>query len=188
MVYSKFPVLKNTSGPKEEFKWYAIYTMYKSEKLVAAHLRRKSIEVYVPLITKTRRYQKRIKTYQVPLINCYVFVRISTQVISQVLETEHVLKFIKQGKDLNAIPQFEIDILKKIEGIDLEVSSRPSEFSLGDMVEISQGTLAGLKGKLIRQAGKKHFIVELDAIGVELQINIDTALLRKIKNVKELTA
>lgn len=174
--------------PLDESRWYAIYTMYKSEKVVATYLKRKNIEVYIPLITKTRRYQKRIKTYQVPLINCYVFVKISKIEQARVLETEHVLKFIKQGKELNAIPQYEIDILRKIEGIDIEVSAKPMELHVGDEVEISQGTLIGLKGKLIRQAGKKHFIVELDSIGMQLQINIDVSILRKIKTEKELTA
>jgi transcription antitermination factor NusG len=178
----------NTNKLLDESRWYAIYTMYKSEKLVATHLRRKNIEVYIPLITKTRRYQKRIKTYQVPLINCYVFVKISKLEQARVLETEHVLKFIKQGKELNSIPQFEIDILRKIEGIDIEVSAKSMELHVGDEVEIAQGTLIGLKGKLIRQAGKKHFIVELDSIGVQLQINIDTSILRKINAKKELTA
>ncbi len=172
----------------DESKWYAIYTMYKSEKLVAIHLKRKNKEVYVPLLTRTRRYKKRIKTYQVPMINCYVFVKVNKLEQVKVLETENVLKFIKQGKELNSIPQNEIDVLKKIEGIDLEFTVKPAEIQIGDIVEISKGSLVGLKGKLIRRAGKKQFIVELDAMGIELQINIDIGMLRKIKDIKELTA
>ncbi len=188
IMYCTLPKQMTISNAKDEPKWYAIYTMYKSEKLVSTHLRRKNIEVYVPLITKTKRYKKRIKTYQIPLINCYVFVKVTKQEQVQVLETENVLKFIKQGKDLNSIPQHEIDILKKIEGIDLEVTAKPSEMKVGDIVEISKGTLVGLQGRLIKQTGKKQFVVELESIGIELQINIDTGILRKIKENKELTA
>jgi transcription antitermination factor NusG len=181
-------IIKLPKPQQEEALWYAIYTMYKSEKQVALHLKRKNIEVYIPIVSKTKRYQRKIKTYQIPLINCYVFVKILKSEQVKVLETEHVLKFIKQGKELNSIPQHEMDILKRFEGIDLEISSSPLSFNIGDEVEISHGSLVGMRGKLVRQAGKKQFVIELESIGVSLQINIETNMLRKIKNTKVVTA
>jgi transcription antitermination factor NusG len=173
---------------EDDARWYAIYTMYKSEKQVNAHLTRKGIETYLPLITRTRRYLRKIKTYHVPLINCYVFVKINKTEQVKVLETEHVIKFVKQGKDLTHIPQSEIDILRRIEGMDLEVEVSSMTFELGDFVEIKKGSLAGIKGKLIQKLGKKHFVVEIDSIGVSLQLNIDINMLSKIKSISYLTA
>jgi transcription antitermination factor NusG len=183
-IISKLPAVKVIDTPQ----WYAIYTMYKSEKQVAMQLGRKGVEAYVPLLSRTRRYERKIKTYKVPLLNCYVFVKILKSEQVKVLETEHVLKFIKQGKELNAIPQDQMDILKRIEGIDIEIETIANVFEEGDEVEVAQGTLLGLKGKLVKQAGKKNFIVEIQSIGVSLQINIDGAMLRKIKSTKAITA
>ncbi len=188
MILSSSHIIQNKIFVNDEAKWYAIYTMYKSEKQVAEHLKRKNIEVYIPIISKTKRYQKRIKTYQVPLFNCYVFVKISKSEQVKVLETENVLKFIKQGKELNAIPEYEMEILRRIEGIDFEIEVRPTVFAIGDEVEVCQGSLAGLKGKLVKQSGKKQFVVEIESIGVSLQINIEAPMLRKLKNMKALTA
>lgn len=173
---------------EEDSKWYAIYTMYKSEKQVALHLMRKGIEAYLPLISRTRRYQRKIKSYQVPLINCYLFVRIKKNEQARVLETEHVLKFIKQGKDLNAIPQYQIDILKRIEGVDFEIEVSPAVYEIGDEVEIMKGSLTGLKGKLVSRLGKKQFVVEIESIGVSLQLNIEINMLRRLRSMSALTA
>ena len=38
-----------------------------SEKQVAAQLRKKNVEVYLPLISRTKRYMRKLKTYQIPL-------------------------------------------------------------------------------------------------------------------------
>jgi transcription antitermination factor NusG len=171
-----------------EERWYAVYTMYKSEKQIAIHLERKGINVYLPQITKTKRYNRKIKTYNVPLINCYVFVKIKMIDHVKVLETEHVIKFIKQGKEMIAIPQEEIDILRRIEGLNVESASESIQYEVGDLVEITKGSLAGLKGKLVTRLGKKQFIVEIESIGVSLQLNINIEMLNKIRSIKSLTA
>lgn len=173
---------------EEDSKWYAIYTMYKSEKQVAMHLMRKGIEAYLPLISRTRRYQRKIKSYQIPLINCYLFVKIKKNEQAKVLETEHVLKFIKQGKELNAIPQHEIDVLKRIEGVDFDIEVTAAVYEIGDEVEIMKGSLAGLKGKLVSRMGKKQFVVEIESIGVSLQLNIEVNMLRKLRSISALMA
>ena len=82
----------------DEKRWFAIYTKYKCEKYVADQLNKRQIESYVPLLKKTKRYVSRTKEYQVPLVNCYVFVCITKEDYSHVLRTEYVMKFIRIGK------------------------------------------------------------------------------------------
>lgn len=162
-----------------EKKWFAIYTKYKCEKYVAENLLKKNIDVYLPLLSKTKRYIRKVKNYNVPLINCYVFVRIDKSQYLPTLETEYVLKFLRQGKDLLAIPDTEIEILKRVVG-DIEEVSTVTEnmYSVGESVEVTSGQLVGLKGKIVSKAGKKSFIVELDTLGFQFRINIDLKLLR----------
>jgi len=164
-----------------EDKWFAVYTKYKCEKYVAAQLNKKNIETYVPLLPKTKRYTRKIKSYEVPLINCYVFVCINKAQYLPILETEYVMKFLRQGKDLIAIPQEEIDILKRVSGDISEISnSANTQFGPGEEVEVISGHLTGLKGKIISQQSKKSFIIDLTTIGFQLRINIDQQLLRPI--------
>ena len=83
-----------------ESKWFAVYTKYKCEKYVVDHLARKGIAAYVPLITKIKQYSSRVKRFDIPLINCYVFVKITKDQYIKVLETQYVMSFIKQRQNL----------------------------------------------------------------------------------------
>jgi transcription antitermination factor NusG len=160
-------------------KWYAVYTMYKSEKMVAKNLAVKGIECYLPLRQVTKRYTRKIRHYEVPLINCYVFVCITNQEKNTVLETEHVLKFLKVGKEISPIRQEEIDLLKRVEGKILDVEVKPWEYTIGDEVEICQGALVGMRGTLLRRAGKKIFSIGLVSMGLQLEMNVEVSMLRK---------
>jgi transcription antitermination factor NusG len=167
-----------------ESRWFAVYTKFKCEKFVAEQLRKKNIESYVPLIKRTKRYERKIKHYQIPLINCYVFVLITQKDYLQVLETEYVLKFLRHGKDLLAIPFQEIQTLKKVAGDVEEIeASNLHEFTTGEEVEVISGSLTGLKGKIIEKSGKKSFVVELERIGFQLRINIDLNLIVPVKKL-----
>jgi len=166
---------------KMESKWYAIGTRYKCEKQVLKDLFSKQIDAYVPFIEKVKRYSKKIKRYQIPLINCYVFVKIDDTERAKVLQTEHVINFIKPGKVMAAIPEHEINVLKRLVGdLDHEVqvlSEGPSE---GDDVEIIKGPLLGLKGKMISKENKNVVIINLENLGFQFSVTMDKSLLKKI--------
>lgn len=171
----------------EMSQWYAVYTAFRSEKQVASQLRKKNVEVYLPLISKTKRYMRKLKTYQVPMLGCYLFVKINRSQTIKVLETERVIKIISERGQPCPIREEEINFLKRIEGLDMEIEQVDCNFSVGDTVVLKSGSLAGMNGRLLKKAGKKSFIVELETLGVSLKLSIDTALLSKINSVSLLT-
>ncbi|MBK6499742.1 MAG: UpxY family transcription antiterminator [Saprospiraceae bacterium] len=165
-----------------EGRWFAVYTKYKCEKYVSEQLQKRKILAYVPVITRTRKYERKIKRYDVPLINCYVFVHIIKSEYLPVLETEYVMKFLKQGKDLLAIPDHEIQILKRVTGdINHVELIENAAFEEGEEVEVIAGHLTGVRGKVISKLGKKSFLVELKTLGFQLMVNVDIKLLRHVK-------
>ncbi|HQV66332.1 MAG TPA: UpxY family transcription antiterminator [Saprospiraceae bacterium] len=165
-----------------EGRWFAVYTKYKCEKYVSEQLQKRKILAYVPVITRTRKYERKIKRYDVPLINCYVFVHIIKSEYLPVLETEYVMKFLKQGKDLLAIPDHEIQILKRVTGdINHVELIENAAFEEGEEVEVIAGHLTGVRGKVISKLGKKSFLVELKTLGFQLMVNVDIKLLRPVK-------
>lgn len=165
-----------------EGRWFAVYTKYKCEKYVSEQLQKRKILAYVPVITRTRKYERKIKRYDVPLINCYVFVHIIKSEYLPVLETEYVMKFLKQGKDLLAIPDHEIQILKRVTGDFNHVELiENAAFEEGEEVEVIAGHLTGVRGKVISKLGKKSFLVELKTLGFQLMVNVDIKLLRPVK-------
>ncbi|MDA8692826.1 UpxY family transcription antiterminator [Saprospiraceae bacterium] len=156
---------------KEEPRWFAVYTKYKCEKYVADNLSKKGIEVYLPLLDKIKVYTSKTKKYKVPLISCFVFVKITKAEYVKVLETEYVFNFLKQRRDLIAIPDKEINLLKRLVGeYELSLYEEKVDWKLGQKMEVIAGQLTGLKGILIEKSNKSDFVIELDNIGIQLRM------------------
>lgn len=167
---------------EREPRWFAVYTRSKSEKFVQRMLQKKGIHAYLPLQKLMRRYTRSTRIVEKPLLNCYVFVQITKPQYVPVLETENVTGFVKFNKNMIAIPEQEIDLLRRItleDGLDVEVMQ--GHFEEGDPVEISAGNLMGMKGKIVKSEGKRKFQVELTYMFHSLLITIDAAFLEKTK-------
>ncbi len=159
--------------------WFAVHTRFKSEKIVNRLLNQKGINNYLPIQKLARKWGRRVTSVELPLISCYIFVNITKSEYVKVLETEYVVGFVRFAKDLISVPEHEINLLQRIvnEGFDIFVEK--STFYEGDEVEIAQGNLTGLKGKLVSFEGKNRMLVELDHLGYTLQISVGKEMLFK---------
>lgn len=167
-----------------EARWFAIYTRYKREKTVAKSLQRKGINCYLPIQKLTRYYARKVKHVDLPLINCYLFVKITKEEYVPVLETQDVVRFVNFSRNLVAIPEEEINIMQRIVGEIKEVSAEPGRFYPGAEVEIIGGQLTGLQGILLEQKNEKNFVVELNNLGYALLMHIDPSLLELVRKRK----
>ncbi|MBR9921803.1 MAG: UpxY family transcription antiterminator [Bacteroidetes bacterium] len=164
---------------REEYRWFAVYTRYKGEKMAFRQLSRKGIQAYLPLQKLVRQYTRKVKTVELPLISCYVFVRIIQSEYVKVLETEQVVDFVRFSRNLISIPEREIDIMRRILGEGWEVTAEPGGLHKGDEVEIVAGNLTGLHGRLLEEPNRSQVLVNLDRLGYTLRMSIDKKLLRK---------
>ena len=163
-------------------KWFAIYTPYKREKIAAKELAKFGIQVYLPLQTLTRRYVRKVKVVDLPLINHYVFIKITKKEYVRVLQCPYVLSFVKFSKNLISIPEEEIDLIKRILGEAESVKLDTIAIQKGDEVEVIGGNLTGLKGILIQKENSQYLNVQLTNIGISLNVSIAAHLLRKTKS------
>jgi transcription antitermination factor NusG len=169
----------------KEARWFAVYTNYKREKMVASRFEKKGIEYFLPLQKVTRRYTRKVKHLELPLISCYIFVKIQKKQYAPVAETLDVLKFIKFSRNLIAIPEAEINIMRLVVGEGIEIEARESrniDLRSGDKVEILGGNLTGMKGTLLEQKNEKNFAIELENMGLSLIIDVDPSLLQKVRS------
>ncbi|MFZ4543054.1 MAG: transcription termination/antitermination protein NusG [Saprospiraceae bacterium] len=160
--------------------WYAIHTRYKSEKIVIRLLRQKQIDCYLPLQKRYRKHGTKRIVSELPLISCYAFVNINKEDYIKVLETEFVVGFVRFAKDIFPIPDIEFNLMRRIVGEDVELTVEKYTFYEGDAVEIAQGNLAGIRGKMVEIEGKNRILVELEHLGFNLQISIDKQQLIKV--------
>ena len=166
-----------------EKRWFAVYCYYKREKTALLELKNKGIDAFVPLISKTKKYERKIKHFRVPLINHYVFVRISKSEYNSVLEARDVIRFIKFSKDLISIPCEEIEILKRFTGestFGFPEVVKPGK--TGEEVEIISGNLAGIRAKLIKIKNNDQVVIDLKQLAFSLQLEISISQLKKINN------
>ena len=164
---------------ESEPRWFAVYTRYKREKVVLKALEQLGIEAYLPLQKVTRVYTRKIKKLELPLINCYIFVRIIKSQYVPVLEIPEVVRFVRIRKNLLAIPDEEINVLRRVVGEIDVIESEPLSYRPGDRVEIIGGNLTGIKGKLVEINAKDKVIIDLDTIGYSLIMEVDTKWIRK---------
>ncbi len=165
-----------------EPRWFAVHTRAKCEKFVQRALAKKNIHAYVPLLRLLRRYVRSTRLTEKPVIPGYVFVKITKHEYLPVLETENAVGFVRFDKDLLAIPEAEIDLLRRIALEDgLDVTAVPGAlYAEGDPVEISGGALTGLRGHIVKMDGKRRFQVALERLGYSLLITVDVGLLGRV--------
>lgn len=163
-----------------EPRWFAVHTRVKCEKLVVNLLSKKRVHAYVPLVRTLKRYERKVKKVEKPLISCYVFVRIVKDEYVSVLETENVAGFVRFKKDLLAIPEVEIEVLRRIVlENDIELVAVPGSIQSGDPVVITAGPLTGVQGTVVALDGKRRLQVELQRLGYSLLLTIDAAFVAK---------
>lgn len=163
-----------------EARWFAVRTKYKHEKKAFELLQRNHIEVYLPLKKLTKRYERKIRYVQIPLIHSFVFIKIVKKQYLKVLQNEYIIDFVKFGKNLIAIPDSHIQLLNHLtsEGISLEVE--PCEFREGVKVQVIKGILLGTEGRLVNFKGKKRLEIELSNFEYSLLVEIDDSILKII--------
>lgn len=163
-----------------------MYTRYKREKVVRKWLEEKQIECYLPLQEYTRHYTRKVVKVELPLISCYLFVKITKSEYVPTLEVPDVVKFVRFSRNLIAIPEEEIDLIRRVVGEITDIEVTPSSFQVGDQVEIIGGNLTGLQGKLLQQSGKNNFLLELNSLGYQMRMHVDPKLLRKIRGTAKI--
>lgn len=176
----------NTDTPENhlhetEARWFAIHTGFRKEKQVDKQLKKKGIETYLPLQKVTRRYTRKVREAELPLFSCYLFVKIKKSEYIKVLQTEHVFQFVHFKRNLLAIPESEIDVVRRILGEELAVQLAGESYQKGDKVEVIGGQLTGLEGTLVEVDGLKKLVVELENVGFGLEVEVDVKYLRKAR-------
>ena len=159
--------------------WLVVKTKTKCEKFVRDKLQSIGLEAFVPLTKRTARYNRKVKTYELPLITCYAFVRLDKERRNQVLALPYVQGMLRlSGKDCH-VSDREIEWLQKVSGTDLDIKTETLSMHQGDQVMLAYGQLAGMEGKIISRRSKHEVVVALESLGIQMVINIDPSMLVK---------
>jgi transcriptional antiterminator RfaH len=144
-----------------ERSWWVLHTKPRQEKSVARFLHERRIPFYLPLIQRRWRLRNRAMKSHVPLFASYVFLfgsrdeRLAALTTNRIVRTLEVKDPSQLWADLRQIHK----LIASGEPITPEDKLAP-----GATVEIKNGPLAGLRGKIIRTATGRRFVVQVDFI------------------------
>ena len=157
---------------KDDKKWFAIYVKSRNEKKVFKQLDDMGIESFLPLITRLKQWSDRKKKVDEPLFRSYIFVNISLKDYYTVLNVPGVVKFITFERQPVPVPENQIIAIKEyINDNDLH-DVNYEDFKEGELVRIKSGQMKDLVGRFIKINGKHRIIIDIEAVGQSLPINI----------------
>ena len=154
--------------------WYAIWTRSRHEQVVREQLERKGLEAFLPTITKWSRWKDRKKQIDWPLFPGYCFARFDGADRLPVLKCIGVVNIVSFDGDIVAIPEHEIDGIRRLVESDLQFDPCPL-IREGMMVEVTHGPLKGVVGRLVRKGAHARLILSVDLIGQAVSVEVDAA-------------
>ncbi len=159
--------------PLLEAVWYAVQTKYRFERKVAAQLRSKGIEAFVPLREEVHRWSDRQKLVPAPLFSGYVFVRLhpSPALRLSALHTEGVISFVSFHGQAMPIPGRQIEDLQRLLSQKAPCSLH-AFLKIGRRVRIRGGCLDGLEG-ILEESGQKNLVISIECIQRSVAVKIE---------------
>ena len=155
-------------------KWYAVHTRSRHEKAVAAQLRDRGVDTYLPLVEEIHRWSDRRKLVQVPLFPGYAFIHAceSAETASTVAEVESVVKIVGTRPGGTPIPDQEIEALQRLLSRKVPCAYHPF-LKVGQQVRIRGGALDGLEGTLVAVKGANSLVISIELIQRSLAVRIE---------------
>jgi transcription antitermination factor NusG len=157
-----------------ESSWYAVHTLARHEKRIAAQFEEKRVCTFLPLLRQIHRWSDRRVKVDVPMFSCYAFVRIVHTVEERlkVLRTPGVLGFVGCERQGTPIPDEQIESLRT--AISENIPCFPHAFiSAGRRVRIRGGSLEGVEGILERQGGDQSLVVSVELLHRSISIRVE---------------
>jgi transcription antitermination factor NusG len=150
-------------------QWYALYTAPRAEKKVAERYKESGIEHYLPIQKVMRKWSDRMKEVEVPVVNGYIFVKISELQFKSVLNTYGAIQFVREFGKPVPIPEKQLARLRFM----VDNAEGPVDFSIEDLapgmpISITRGPMQGLVGELKEVKGKHHVVIRIDKFGCAL--------------------
>lgn len=146
--------------------WHAVYTRSRAEKKAVAELEQNGVECFLPIQRRLRQWSDRKKWVDMPLISGYLFVRVNRRDYDRVLQSDHIVGYVRFEGRAAVVPDNQIEYLKlMLKQHNNEVELSVEELQPGALVEVVAGPMIGMRGKLVRLKGKSKIAINLEQLG-----------------------
>jgi transcription antitermination factor NusG len=167
--------------------WYALRVRPNYEKPVAAALRGKGFQEFLPLIRSKRQWSDRVKIMDLPLFPGYLFCRLNLDERLPLLTTPGFLYLVGVGKNPEPVDDAEIAGIQSVLRSGLTVTPWPN-LVVGQKVRLMHGPLRGLDGVLTRIANRHRIYVSVTLLKRSISVEVDPEWVQPMSTDSELKA
>ena len=167
--------------PVSERRWFATFTLPQNEKSVLKQLDLREVESFLPTYETVRVWKNRQrKKVTLPLFPTYLFVRISREERSRVLQCPGVLHIVGNSREPLPLPDAEVELLRSDLGRHALEPFR--DLVIGERVRIRHGVMKGVEGTLVRRSGGHRFVLTIEMINQHAAIEVNAEDMEPVHN------
>lgn len=159
-------------------RWYALHVRSQHERFVANHLAASGLEHFAPFYMMESRWSDRTKLIERPLFPGYVFARFDAGRRQPIIRISGVIQIVGTTTGPIAIDDQELEAVRHMVASKLPVTPWPCP-SVGDMVTVGLGPLAGLRGIVIHRKGHTRLVCSIEILQRAVSVELDTACLER---------
>ncbi len=159
--------------------WFALHVRSRCEKAVAAALRSKGYDEFLPLYRSRNRWSDRLKDVDLPLFPGYVFCRLEPARRLPVLITPGVVSIIGSGKIPQPVAPEELAAIQVLAKSGLPAVPWP-HLKAGERVRIERGALEGIEGILTAMKKECRVVLSVTLLQRSVAVEIDRNFIRPI--------
>jgi hypothetical protein len=165
------------AAPDETRRWWVLHTRPRAEKVLARSLMLRDLPFFLPIYHRRWRSSGRARNAYLPLFPGYLFLLGDSEASVEALQTKQVARCIRVEDQA----QIYADLLRVHQLVTRGNLLTPEEsMQPGTLVEIIDGPLTGLQGKILRRGRKLKFMVEVHFIQRGASVEVDASMIRQL--------
>ncbi len=159
-------------------KWHVLQTKSRREKKLASDLAAMRISCFLPLVRRISYYGRRKAEVEVPLFAGYLFLWGTNDEAYMADRTKHVARLIRVPDQ--ATLEWELKNIRA--AIEQRAPLLPHPYlQAGIRVQVTAGPFRGLQGVVDRMKSEDRLVLQVDAFGRAVSLEIDRTLLELVR-------
>ena len=138
------------------------------------------VHCFLPLQKQLKQWKDRKKWVEMPLFGSYLFVYIAERQKNDVFAIQGIIKFLSVQGRLSILNEEEIERIKKICAYEHEVRISTINVLMSDYVEVIEGPLKGLKGRVTEKANNAYLYIQIENLGFTASFKIEKELVKRV--------
>jgi transcription antitermination factor NusG len=156
----------------KHMQWYALRVRSNQESIAKAVLDEKGYCTFLPLYRSTRRWSDRTKIIQKPLFPGYLFCEFDVTQRAPVVTVRSIIQVVGFGQGPTPVDATELEQVRTAIGSGMSIEPW-RHFDSGQLVQILEGPLTGLKGIFVRYQGANRIVLTLTLIQRSIAVELD---------------